>query len=212
MTDARPPRSETSLAHGVLGPLWAVVDLGSARAAARPLTVTSPAAFADAHRDTLARVLELVARIGDFTPGTLAVFDEPGPQPDRDAAETGLYLLLYAGAIEAFPPDMADPAVVDRLLGMGGDLQLTAFLDALVGAAGTGGGDVAATTALIAEAVRAVAGLLGREGDAALRDTFRMWRVAHLPGVLRPDSPAPEEARVWTRAYAHALEDVLGRS
>ncbi|MFR9726034.1 hypothetical protein ACL02R_22095 [Streptomyces sp. MS19] len=210
MTDALPPVSETTLGHDIFGPLWAAVDVGSVRAAGRPVTTVSPAAFAEARGDVLARVLELVRRIGRFQPGTMAIFHEAGWPGARNADEAGLYLLLHAGAIEDYPPDMADPAVVDRMLGMGGDLVLTAFLHALVGAAGVRGGGLAENVPLVAEAVRLVAGLLGRDGDAALRDTFRMWRVAHLPGILRPDAPTPAAAKATCRAYAHALGDAIG--
>jgi hypothetical protein len=39
-----------------------------------------------------------------------------------------------------------------------------------------------------------------------------MWRVAHLPGILRPDSTAPEAGRNGFRAYDEALDTVLGLS
>jgi hypothetical protein len=39
-----------------------------------------------------------------------------------------------------------------------------------------------------------------------------MWRVAHLPSFLRPDSTAPEAGRSGLRAYDEALETALGLS
>lgn len=36
-----------------------------------------------------------------------------------------------------------------------------------------------------------------------------MWRVAHLPGILRVESDAPEQGKAGFRAYGQALERLL---
>ncbi|MFD4524764.1 hypothetical protein ACFWP7_12745 [Streptomyces sp. NPDC058470] len=47
-------------------------------------------------------------------------------------------------------------------------------------------------------------------GRSSVADTFKMWRVAFLPGILRPDSTAPEYGKRAFRAYAHTLEASFG--
>ncbi|MEV7062202.1 hypothetical protein AB0N97_05310 [Streptomyces collinus] len=40
-------------------------------------------------------------------------------------------------------------------------------------------------------------------------DVHRMWRVAHLPGILRPASDAPDWGKAGYRAYDAELERLL---
>ncbi|MCM1970721.1 MULTISPECIES: hypothetical protein [Streptomyces] len=82
-------------------------------------------------------------------------------------------------------------------------------MDALVGTATVRGPGLGEAPTLIVDAVRGGGVLLGRDGEQAVRDAFRMWRVAHLPGVLRPDSPTPPQGKEMLRAYAHALESLV---
>jgi hypothetical protein len=63
----------------------------------------------------------------------------------------------------------------------------------------------------VAEALTIAVALAGDSGRSGAADTFRAWRVAFLPGILRPDSSAPEYGRAGFRAYAHALEELLER-
>ncbi|MFD5315737.1 hypothetical protein [Streptomyces sp. NPDC127098] len=202
--------SETTIARDIFGPLWGIVELGAVAASdSGPLRDVSLARFVAAHRDTLDGLLELVREIGDFQPGTMDIFEESGWEDRRDVATTTAYLMLWSGAIEAFPPDIDDPTVVRRMVATGSDLQLTEFMHALVGAARVRGPGLERAVGLIVEAVGRAGLLLGRTDRRVPQDTFRMWRVAHLPRLLRPDSPATDAAKVALRGYAHALEDVV---
>ncbi|MDT0341846.1 hypothetical protein [Streptomyces litchfieldiae] len=176
--------SETTLARDVFGPLWGIVELGAVAAAGgRPLAEVSLARFVAARRAAVDRLLGLVREVGDFQSGTMDIFEEAGWEEQRTPEVIGGYLMLWSGAIESFPPDVADPVVVRRMVAMGGDLQLTALLNALVGAARVRGPGPARSVPLIVGVVRDAAALLGREAERAVVDTFRMWRVA-LPQAL----------------------------
>ncbi|NUP20467.1 MAG: hypothetical protein HOZ81_31170 [Streptomyces sp.] len=82
-------------------------------------------------------------------------------------------------------------------------------MDALAGAAIVRVPGVERGAPLVVAAVRSAIALLDPHRGCSVSDVFRMWRVAFLPDVLRPDSPTPEVARAGVRAYAHALEGVL---
>ncbi|MFF5494655.1 hypothetical protein [Streptomyces aquilus] len=196
---------ERGPAYDVFGPLWSVLDLG---AVADSSTLT---AFVTAHRGELDGLLAAVREIGDFSPETMRLFERQGGWGDGPGEVTPESLMLHSGCIEEYPPDVDDPLVLRRMLAMGADLQLTRLMEGLVGAAMVRGPGVARSTPLVVVVMRRAAALLSSDGERAVSvsDVFRMWRVAFLPGVLRPDSPAPEEARAGLRAYAHALEGVL---
>ncbi|MFJ3665758.1 hypothetical protein ACIPSE_04820 [Streptomyces sp. NPDC090106] len=198
--------TERGLAYDVFGPLWSVLDLGAVAGA------ESPTAFVAAHRAELDDLLEAVREIGDFSPGTMRLFERQGGWNDRgggSAEVTPESLTLHSACVERYPPDLTDPAALRRILRTGGDLQLTRLMDGLVGAAVTRGTEADRGAALVSAAVRGAAALLGRDGGRAVADVFRMWRVASLPDALRPDAPTPEAAREGFRAYAHALADAL---
>ncbi|MFJ3303573.1 hypothetical protein ACIPSA_10660 [Streptomyces sp. NPDC086549] len=61
----------------------------------------------------------------------------------------------------------------------------------------------------IADILGTASHLADPTGRSAPALVFRMWRVAHLPPVLRPDSDAPETGRAGFRAYDEALEELL---
>jgi len=195
---------ERGLAYDVFGPLWAVLDLGSV-AASEPLT-----SFVTAHRGELDGLLATVREIGAFAAGTMEIVERQGGWGGDSPYEvTTESLMLHSGCIEEYPPDVDNPLVLRRMLRMGADLQLTRLMDALVGAATVRGPGVERGGPLVVAAVRSASALLDPHAGCPVSDVFRMWRVAFLPGLLRPDSPAPEEARASVRAYAHALEGVL---
>ncbi|MCW8379507.1 hypothetical protein [Streptomyces justiciae] len=191
---------ERGLAYDVFGPLWSVLDLA---AVAGSSTLTT---FVTAHRAELDGLLAVVQAIGDFSPETMRLFERQGGWGDGSGDVTAESLMLHSGCIEEYPPNVDDPLVLRRMLGMGADLQLARLMEGLVGVAVARGPGVERGTTLVVAAMRRAAALAV---PRSVSDVFRMWRVAFLPGVLRPDSPTPETARTGVRAYAHALEGVL---
>ncbi|MDN3024794.1 hypothetical protein [Streptomyces sp. S.PB5] len=192
--------SEKGPAYDVFGPVWAVLDLGAA-AGAESLTE-----FVAARREELDGLLGVVRRLGDFSPELMQIFERQGGWADGRHEVTAEFLMLHSGCIEEYPPNVDDPAVLRRMVSMGGDLQLTKLVDGLVGAGAARGVAAESGAPLVVAAVRAAAALLGVDGGPAARDAFRMWRVVYLPGVLVPDSPTPQAAKECLRAYARALE------
>ncbi|RMB86438.1 hypothetical protein [Streptomyces shenzhenensis] len=209
MTDEYAPVSETGLGYDVFAPLWGILELSAVTVSgARSLRDVSLSGFVAAHRDDLDHLLEVIRSIGDFSAETMDIFERQGGWHDNRAV-TPEYLMMYSGCIEGYPPDTDDPVVLRRMVHMGGDLQLTALLDALVGAATVRGPGPEQVAALVVAAVRGAASLLGRDGDQAAVDTFRMWRVKFLPDILRPDAPSRPGAKEALRTHAHALETLL---
>lgn len=174
----------------------------------RSLRDVSLADFVAARRGELDGILETVRVIGDFSADTMSVFERQGGWNEgREVSPE--YLTMYSGCVEGYPPDTDDPAVLRRMVRMGGDLQTTALLDALVGTATVRGPGLPEAPRLVVDALRGAGALLGGDGEQLARDAFRMWRVAHLTHTLRPDAPAPPEMKEMLRAYAHALEGLL---
>jgi hypothetical protein len=203
------PISETGLGYDVFAPLWGILELGAVtESAARVLRDVPLADFVAAHREEVDRLLALVRTIGDFSPETMAIFESQGGWNEGHEV-TAEYLTIYSGCIENYPPEVDDPAVLRRMVRMGGDLQLVAFIDALVGTATVRGPGPDTAVPLVVEAVRAAGSLLGVRTDPAVADTFRMWRVTFLPDILRPDSPSSAEVKAQLRAYVHGLEDAI---
>ncbi|WP_406488745.1 hypothetical protein [Streptomyces phaeochromogenes] len=66
-----------------------------------------------------------------------------------------------------------------------------------------------AGAAHIAEILGIASELVDSSGRNSPETAFRMWRVAQLPDLLRPDSPAPQWGRAAFRAYDLELEKVL---
>ncbi|MGW7609648.1 hypothetical protein ACWGKW_20710 [Streptomyces sp. NPDC054766] len=176
--------------------------------AAKVLRDVSLADFVAAHRDEVDRLLALVRTIGDFSPGTMAIFESQGGWNEGHEV-TAEYLTMYSGCIENYPPEIGDPAVLRRMVRMGRDLQLVTFMDALVGTATVRGPGPDAAVPLVVDAVRTAGSLLGVRNDRAVADTFRMWRVTSLPNILRPDSPLSAGAKAQFRTYAHGLEHAI---
>ncbi|MFD9466465.1 hypothetical protein [Streptomyces sp. NPDC060027] len=193
----------------MFAPLWGILELGAAtESGARALRDVSLAGFVAAHRNEIDRLLALIRDVGDFSPETMAVFESQGGWNDGREV-TVECLTMYSGSIESYPPQIDDPAVLRRMVRMGGDLQLVTLMDALVGTATVRSPGPDTAVPLVVDAVRTAGSLLGVQSDRAAADTFRMWRVTFLPGVLRPDSSSSTEVKARFRAYAHGLEDAI---
>ncbi|GAA5026857.1 hypothetical protein [Streptomyces siamensis] len=201
--------SETGLGYDVFAPLWAILEIGAVRqSGTRPLRDVSLADFVAGRRREIDRLLELIRVIGEFRPETMAIFETQGGWKERREV-TAAYLSMYSGCIEGYPPDTDDPVVLRRMVHMGGDLQLTTLLNALVGAASVRDSGPEAVAPLVVDTVRTAGSLLDADLERVASDTFRMWRVSFLPDVLRPDSPAEKSVKAGLRAYAHVLEDLI---
>jgi hypothetical protein len=121
------------------------------------------------------------------------------------------HLVLYGAGVVRHPVPFDDRTAVRRMLAMAVDCQLGDLMHALVIAGDERNADnVPRTATRIVEAVTAAASLAGVTTEGVAEVVFRVWRVAHLRTLLRPDSAATEEARVGLRRYAQAIEDVLG--
>ncbi|MFG2453270.1 hypothetical protein ACGFSG_28240 [Streptomyces sp. NPDC048512] len=65
------------------------------------------------------------------------------------------------------------------------------------------------TTDEIASILRIACELVDGAGRNTPEGVFRMWRVAHLPGLLDPNAAAPEWVKAGHRAYDEELERLL---
>ncbi|MEU0899770.1 hypothetical protein [Streptomyces massasporeus] len=141
----------------------------------------------------------------------MAIADEIGYFADHDVPAASL--LLWSEGITGVPepPErLEEPGLVWRMCRIGADLQLTRLLQALVTAALAAGTEPGEGAAGIAEILRVACGLAdpGRAGITPA-DVHRMWRVGHLPGILRPASDAPGWGKAGYRAYDAELERLL---
>lgn len=158
-------------------------------------------------RGEVDRLLDLVRGIGGFSPATMAIADELAYLREHEVTPPAL--LLWSRAVERISPrleDLEQPGVVRRMCHMAADLQMTYLLQALVTAAVAAGGDVRQGADRIAEALTIAAGIADVTGRSAPALVFRMWRVAHLPAILRPDACTPEQGKAAFRSYDQALE------
>jgi len=124
-------------------------------------------------------------------------------------------LLLWSGGITGVPQPierLEEPPVVRRMCRMAADLQLTEFLQALIIGAIEAGTEARNGAGQVAEVLGIAADLADTTGRSAPESVFRMWRVAHLPGILRTESDAPETGKAGFRAYDEALEELLAAS
>lgn len=209
---------EETLARSVFGPLGGIVEIGAVAAAGSwDLADVSVGGFVAGRQGDVGRLLEVVRRVGDFGEPVMGIFDELGYLREHPVEAPSL--LLWSSGYEDVRGRFDQPDAVRRMSRLGADLQLTRFLQALITAAIARGPDVARAAALVAEALRIAAGLVGSALDeepggtahgATAMTVLRMWRVAHLADLLLPTSPAGPEARALFREYAHALDAALG--
>ncbi|MFB7652136.1 MULTISPECIES: hypothetical protein [unclassified Streptomyces] len=123
---------------------------------------------------------------------------------------TAEYLMMYSGCVESYPPDTADPVVLEHMVQAGSDLQLATFMHALVSAAAVRGPGVEPASALIVSAVCKAGSLLSITDERTAMDVFRMWRVKFLPDILRPDASVREGFKGAVREYERALGGLIG--
>ncbi|MGW0865434.1 hypothetical protein [Streptomyces sp. NPDC002611] len=206
------------LAREIFGPLGGVMEVGAVSATGTwSVGEASVGELVSRRRGEVDRLLELVQGIGGFSSATMAIADELGYLREHEV--TAPSLLLWSGAVEGIPSrldELERPDVVRRMCHMAADLQLTYFLQALVTAAVAAETEVRQGAGEIAEVLTVAVGLAGatsRSTPALTPATvFRMWRVAHLPGLLRPEADTPEYGKAGFRAYERALEVVVARA
>ncbi|MGW0903475.1 hypothetical protein [Streptomyces sp. NPDC002853] len=200
---------EQSLARSVFGPLGGIIEIGAVAAAGSwDLADVSVGRFVAGRQGDVVRLLDVVRQVGDFGEPVMGIFDELGYLREHPVEASSL--LLWSSGYEDVRGQFDQPHAVRRMSRLGADLQLTRFLQALITAAIARGPEVPRAAALIAEALRLAADLVGSTHGATAMTVLRMWRVAHLADLLLPDSPAHPEARPLFRAYGHALEELLG--
>ncbi|MFF6915738.1 hypothetical protein [Streptomyces sp. NPDC012466] len=200
------------MARAVFAALGGLVEIGAARATgAGVLADVSVGDFLAPRQDDLRCLMEDVRALGRFPDAVMAIADELGYFADHEVPAASL--LLWSEGIAGLPEPLErleEPALVRRMCRIGADLQLTRLLQALVTAALAAGTESGEGAVGIAEILRAACGLVepGRARTTPA-EVQRMWRVAHLPAILRPASDAPDWGKAGYRAYDAELERVL---
>jgi hypothetical protein len=200
------------LARPIFAALGGLVEIGAARATgAGVLADVSVGDFLAPRQDDLRCLMEDVRALGRFPDAVMAIADELGYFADHEVPAASL--LLWSEGIAGLPEPLErleEPALVRRMCRIGADLQLTRLLQALVTAALAAGTESGEGAVGIAEILRAACGLVepGRARTTPA-EVQRMWRVAHLPAILRPASDAPDWGKAGYRAYDAELERVL---
>ncbi|MEY2242872.1 hypothetical protein [Streptomyces sp. BF23-18] len=163
--------------------------------------------------EDIARIMAAVRTIGRFDAPVMAISDELGYLCEHPVEAP--FLLLWSAGVTWVPESaenvayLEEPHVVRRMCRMGADLQLTRLLDALVTAGIAAGVEAEEGASLVAGIIRIACDLVDDGGRSTPEGVFRMWRVAELPDILRPDSGAPESGKAGYRAYDAELERLL---
>ncbi|MCX5113152.1 hypothetical protein OOK13_32770 [Streptomyces sp. NBC_00378] len=204
-----PEGAGVAIAREIFGPLGGVVEIcavvdGEFRVSLDRVSVGS---FVRRNHAALDGILQVAQESGGFPDSTMALVDGLGWHRDHEV--TAPSLLLWSGGIEEFSPALENPRSVRRMVEAGRDLQLVRLMHALVGAAVAREKSSTSLSELIIEAIRAAAGLVGMRDPGAVRDTYRMWRVAHLPAVLMPGSGCADEVWNGYRSFAHTIDRLL---
>ncbi|MEU6062978.1 MULTISPECIES: hypothetical protein [Streptomyces] len=197
----------------VFAPLGCVLGVGAVNATGTwSLHDASVGAFLESRREDVERVFAGICSVCGF--GDEALEIAGGMAYFRDYTVSLADLLLWSRGVTGVPDPvemLEDPPTVRRMCRMAADVQLTDFLDELlgvaIGAAGTEAREGAPRVAGILRTACDLADPAGR--SAAPRQVYRMWRVAHLPGVLRPGADPSEGVKAGYRAYDEALEELL---
>ncbi len=205
------PIPEELLARSVFASLGGVVEIGAVNFTGTwRLADVSVGDFLERRGKELGRLMDGIQEVCRFGAPATAIAGELGYLRDHEV--TPEFLLLWSAGLTGVPEpleELAEPRVVQRMCRMGADLQLTQFLQALITAAICAEVEERAGAAHIAEILGIASDLVDASGRSSPETAFRMWRVAHLPGILRPDSEAPESGRAAFRAYDYELERAL---
>ncbi|ELP64232.1 hypothetical protein [Streptomyces turgidiscabies] len=211
MSEKATALSEARLARAVFGPLGGVVEVGAVNSTGTwKLADVSVGDFLATRQDDVRRLLEGIRAVCQFRESAMEIVDELGRFRAHDVPAASL--LLWSAGITGVPQPLEgldDPPVVRRMCRMAADLQLAYFLQALLTAAIAAGTETRQGAAKVAEIIGIAADLADATGGSAPAGVFRMWRVAHLPGILRPESDAPESGKAGYRAYDQLLETLL---
>lgn len=211
MSEQATPVSEARLARAVFGPLGGVVEVGAVNATGTwELADVSVGDFLARRQGETERLLDGIRSVCRFGDAAMAIVDELGRFRDHEVPAA--FLLLWSAGVTGVPQPLErleEPPVVRRMCRMAADLQLTYFLQALITAAVAAGTEPRQGAAGIAELLGIATDLADGTGGIAPADIFRMWRVARLPGILRPESDAPESGKAGFRAYDEMLEELF---
>ncbi|MFF8776908.1 hypothetical protein ACF07W_06540 [Streptomyces sp. NPDC015140] len=203
--------SESMLARGVFGPLGGVVEVGAVNVTGSwCLSDVSVGHFLADRSDDVGRLLSGIRSVCQFSDAGMAIVDELGRLRDHEVPAA--FLLLWSAGVTGVPQPLEkleEPVLVRRMCRMAADLQLTLLLQALVTAAVAADTDAPRGAEQIVEVLTIACTLADPSGRSTPGLVFRMWRVAHLPGVLRPESDAPEEGKAGFRAYDQVLDQLL---
>ncbi|SBT88601.1 hypothetical protein GA0115233_1003123 [Streptomyces sp. DI166] len=203
--------SETMHARAVFGPLGGVVEVGAVNSTGTwRLADVSVGDYLVRRRTDVELLMEGIRSVCGFSDDAMRIVDELGRFRDHEVPAA--FLLLWSGGITGVPQPLErleEPPMVRRMCRMAADLQLTLFLQALITAAVAAGTDPRQGAPKVAEVLGIASELADATGRSAPADVFRMWRVAHLPGILRPESDAPESGKAGFRDYDGLLETLL---
>ncbi|MFE9027468.1 hypothetical protein ACFYOA_14510 [Streptomyces iakyrus] len=206
------PAHAEPLGRAIFACLGGIVEIGAVRSSRTWLLAdVSVGAFLAPRQEDLGSLMEGVRVVGRFSGEVMAIADGLGYLREHEVSAASL-LLWSEGITGVLQPSerLEETALVRRMCRIGADLQLTRLLQALVTAAltaRTGAGEGASG---IVEILR-VACRLAEPADPRTTpaDVHRMWRVAHLPAILRPASDAPDWGKAGYRAYDAELERLL---
>lgn len=205
------PLTGTSLARGVFAPLGGVVEVGAVNATGTyVLADVSVGEFLARRHADVARLMDGVRQACGFDDAVMRTADEFGWF--RDYKVEAAHLLLWSAGVTGVPDSIEgldESPVIRRMCRMAADLQLTEFLHAVITAAVAAMTDPRRGAAAIVDVLTTACDLADATGGVVPAQVYRTWRVAHLPGVLRPQSDAQEYGKAGFRAYDAELERLL---
>jgi hypothetical protein len=211
MTEYANPIPEVALARAVFAPLGGVLEVGAVNATGTwRLADVSVRDFLGYRRADVERLLDDIRSVCRFGDDAMAVVDELGWFRDHEVSAA--LLVLWSAGVTGVPEPVSqleEPPTVRRMCRMAADLQLTSLLQALIAAAVAAGTSARHGAPVIAAVLTTACDLADPTGRSAPDVVFRMWRVAHLPGILSPGSDAPESGRAGFRAYDGMLEGLV---
>ncbi|MFJ8085039.1 hypothetical protein ACIQ6Y_31030 [Streptomyces sp. NPDC096205] len=211
MTEHVTPIPEEVYARAVFAPLGGIVEVGAVNATGTwRLADVAIHDFLAHRRDDVERLFNDIRSVCRFSDCAMAVVDELGWFRDHEVS--GALLLLWSAGVTGVPQPLSrleEPPTVRRMCRMAADLQLTALLQALITTAVAAGTPASRGAPTIAGVLATACDLADPTGRSTPDVVLRMWRVAHLAGILSPGSDAPENGRAGFRAYDRTLEELI---